>query len=97
MLQTHGEALNPTYDTDIKSIIEQEFGWLVLSGISISGELIDGDRSIFIEWSIDDVRERTDTLALVLSDSDCLSILKSVENNHDAKPRHYLRYSQLRH
>jgi len=73
---------------DIESMLSSELNWLSSSGISFSGNIAEIDlnesNSIFIEWSVDDVRSRAQQHGINLSNSDCIEILECVENNHDA-------------
>jgi len=79
-----GHDISPEECPDIESMISSELNWLSHSGISFSDDLNDLDRSIFIEWSIVDVRDRALQRQLHLDDDDCIEILESLENNYDA-------------
>jgi len=83
-----GHDISPEDCPDLESMIESELNWLSTSGISFSGNITDIDlnesNSIFIEWSVDDIRDRAQQHEINLSNSDCIEILECVENNHDA-------------
>lgn len=71
---------------DIDSMLHSELNWLSHSGISFSQiqhkQTVEG--SIFVEWSIDDVRQRALEHDLNLDDEQCQEVLEHLENNYDA-------------
>ena len=82
-----GHDISPNNCPDTESMLESELNWLSNSGISFSHiqqKTIEGDRSIYLEWSIDDVRQRATERNLNLNDEQCLEVLETLEDNYDA-------------